>query len=162
MRSSRIDAERHISATDRIGTGMVAGFVATLILSVLHGPLTLVTEAVGVHAPVAGLLFHFFVGTLLWGGAFGFLHDFLRGPSWVRGAVFATAVALIVLFAVAPVTGAGLFCLKLGLFAPIVVVLFHLTYGAILGAVYGKLIDTDEAREYLAGQGARSRQHQHR
>ena len=150
-RSARIDVERRVSAADRIGNGIVAGFVATLILSALHEPLTLVTEAVGVRAPVAGLLFHFFVGTLLWGGAFGLLHDILPGPSWQRGMIFATGVALVVLVAIAPLTGAGLFCLKLGVFAPIAVALFHLAHGAILGAVYGKLIDTDEAREYLAG-----------
>jgi hypothetical protein len=150
-RSAPMEAERHISATDRIGNGIVAGFVATLILSGLHEPLTLVTEAVGVRAPVAGLLFHFFVGTLLWGGAFGFLHDVLPGPSWLRGVIFAAGVALVVLIGIAPFTGAGLFCLKLGAFAPVVVALFHLAHGAILGAVYGKLIDTDEAREYLAG-----------
>jgi hypothetical protein len=151
MRNPRIEAERHISATDRIGNGIVAGFVATLVLSALHDPLTLVTEAVGVRAPVAGLLFHFFVGTLLWGGAFGFLHDFLPGPSWVRGVIFATGAALIVFLGIAPFTGAGLFCVKLGLYAPAVVALFHLAHGAILGAIYGKLIDTDEARDYLAG-----------
>src|SRR5579871_4136676 len=135
MRSLRIDNVPHISATDRIGTGVVAGFVATLILSVLHEPLTLVTEVVGVRTPVAGLLFHVFVGTLLWGGVFGFLHDFLPGPSWVRGVIFATGVALVVLTVVAPLAGAGLFCLRLGTFAPAVVALFHLAHGAILGAI---------------------------
>ena len=146
MRNPRID----ISATDRIGNGIVAGFIATLMLSALHEPMTLVTEAVGVRTPVAGLLFHFFVGTLLWGGVFGFLHDFLPGPSWARGVIFATGVALIVFVGIAPYSGAGLFCLKLGLYAPAVVALFHLAHGAILGAVYGKLIDTDEARDALA------------
>jgi len=36
------------------------------------------------------------------------------------------------------------------LLVPVVVALFHLAYGAILGAIYGKLIDTDEARDQLA------------
>ena len=150
MRRLRIEqAERHISATDRIGNGIVAGFVATLILSALHDPLTLVTEAVGVRAPVTGLLFHFFVGTLVWGGAFGFMHDFLPGPSWLRGMIFSAAVAVVVFVVIAPVSGAGLFCIKLGVYAPLVVLAFHLSYGAILGAIYGKLVDTDEARDYL-------------
>ena len=151
MRRPRIEgeAERHISATDRIGNGIVAGFVATLILSALHEPLTLVTEAVGVRTPVAGLLFHFFVGTLLWGGAFGFMHDFLPGSSWLRGVIFSAAAALVVFVAIAPFSGAGLFCLKLGVYAPLIVLAFHLAYGAILGAIYGKLVDTDEARDYL-------------
>jgi hypothetical protein len=140
----------HIAVTDRIGNGIVAGFIATLVMSALHEPVTVVTEAVGVHRPVAGLLFHFFVGAMLWGTAFGILHDYLFGPSWLRGVIFASGAALIVLFAVAPLTGSGLLCLKLGWFAPVVVTLFHLAYGAILGAVYGKLIDTDEARDHLA------------
>ncbi len=139
-----------VSITDRIGNGIVAGFIATLMLSALHEPVTLVTESVGVRTPVAGLLFHFFVGTLLWGGAFGFVHDYLFGPSWLRGVVLASAAALIVMFGIAPLTGSGFLCLKLGLFAPVVVVLFHLAYGAILGGIYGKLIDTDEARDHLA------------
>ena len=139
-----------VSITDRIGNGIVAGFITTLMLSALHEPVALVTESVGVRAPVTGLLFHFFVGTLLWGSVFGFVHDYLFGPSWLRGVVFASAAALIVMLGIAPLTGSGFLCLKLGLFAPFVVVLFHLTYGAILGGIYGKLIDTDEARDHLA------------
>jgi hypothetical protein len=73
----------------------------------------------------------------------------LFGPSWLRGVVFAGVAALIVMLVIAPLTGSGFLCLKLGLLAPIVVALFHLAYGAILGAIYGKLIDTDEAREHL-------------
>ena len=139
-----------VSIADRIGNGIVAGFIATLMMSALHEPVTLVTEAVGVRAPVAGLLFHFFVGTLLWGSVFGFAHDYLFGPSWLRGVVFASGVALVLMFAIAPLTGSGFLCLRLGVFAPVVVALFHLAYGAILGGIYGKLIDTDEAREHLA------------
>ena len=134
-----------ISVTDRIGNGIVAGFIATFVMSALHEPLALVTAAVGMHAPV-GLLFHFFVGTLLWGSLFGLVHDWLAGPSWLRGVLFGLMAALAVLFVIAPLAGSGLLCLKLGLYAPIVVALFHVSYGAILGLVYGKLVDTDEAR----------------
>ena len=155
MRNRHTEAEPHISATDRIGNGIVAGFIATLALSALHEPVIVVTEAVGVHAPVAGWLFHFFVGTLLWGGGFGFAHDVLPGPSWMRGTIFAAGAALIVLFVFAPLTGTGFLCLKLGVFAPVIVALFHLAYGAILGAIYGKLVDTDEARDRLAGHAHR-------
>ena len=139
-----------VSIADRIGNGIVAGFIATLVLSALHEPVTLLTAAVGVRAPVTGLLFHFFVGTLLWGSIFGLVHDYLFGPAWLRGVVFAGGAALIVMFAIAPLTGSGFLCLKLGALAPVAVALFYLTYGAILGAIYGKLIDTDEAREQLA------------
>src|SRR3954470_10434238 len=107
MRNRHTEAELHVSAADRIGNGIIAGFIATFALSAVHEPVALVTEAVGVRTPVAGLLFHFFVGTLLWGSLFGLLHDVLPGPSWVRGVLFATAAALIVLLGIAPFTGAG-------------------------------------------------------
>ena len=149
------EAKRHISATDRIGNGIVAGFIATLALSVLHEPVMIVAEAVGADAPVTGWVFHFFVGTLLWGGIFGFAHDYLPGPSWVRGVIFAACAALIVLVGIAPFTGAGLFGLELGMVAPVIVTLFHLAYGAILGAIYGRLVDTEEARRHLAGHAPR-------
>lgn len=134
-----------ISSTDRIGNGIIAGFIVTLAMSAFHEPMALLAQSAGVRAPVAGLLFHFFVGTLLWGGLFGFLHDFLPGPSYVRGIIFAAAAAVILLLGVAPLSGAGLLCLKLGVFAPLIVVLFHLAYGAALGGIYGKLVDTEEA-----------------
>jgi len=134
-----------VSIADRIGNGIVAGFIATFVMSALHEPVALLTAAVGMRAPV-GLLFHFFVGTLIWGSAFGLVHDWLPGPSWLRGVVFGFAAALVVMFGVAPLTGAGLLCLKLGVWAPAIITLFHLSYGAILGLAYGKLVDTDEAR----------------
>ena len=137
-----------VSVTDRIGNGIVAGFIATLAVAGLHEAVSLLTEAVGMPTPALGWLFHFFVGTLLWGGAFGFAHDYLSGPSWVRGVTFAAGAALIVLLGVMPLTGAGLLGLGLDTFAPFVIVLIHLVYGATLGVIYGKLIDTDEAREH--------------
>src|SRR4051794_37842639 len=102
-----------VSMTDRVGNGIVAGFIATFVMSALHEPVALVTAAGGMHAP-GGLLFHFFVGTLLWGGAFGIVHDWLVGPSWVRGILFGAAAALVLMLGVAPLTGSGFFCLKLG------------------------------------------------
>src|SRR5215212_10528390 len=144
-----------VSITDRVGNGIVAGFIATLMMSVLHEPIGLVAEAVGVHTPVAGLLFHFFAGTLLWGSLFGIAHDYLPGSSWLRGMIFSGAAALLVMFAIAPLTGSGFLCLKLGMYAPLVVASFHLAYGGILGAIYGKLIDTDVARDHLAGHAHR-------
>ena len=52
------------------------------------------------------------------------------------------------MFVVAPLTGSGFLCLKLGLFAPAVVALFHLAYGAILGG------DLRQAARHRRGAGA--------
>ena len=140
-----------MAVTDRVGNGIVAGFIATLAMSVLHEPIALLTQALGMRALPVGLLFHFFVGTLLWGGAFGVAHDYLPGPSWLRGILFAVAASLIVMLAVLPAVGAGPFGMRCGPFAPLVFALFHLAYGATLGAIYGKLVDTDEAHERHIG-----------
>lgn len=136
-----------ISGTDRIGNGIVAGFIATLAVAGLHEAVSLLTESVGLRTQALGLLFHFFVGTLLWGGAFGFAHDYLWGPSWVRGVTFAAGAALLVMLVAMPLNGNGILGLHHGLALPVVIALLHVLYGAMLGGIYGKLIDTDEAHE---------------
>jgi hypothetical protein len=136
-----------VSGTDRIGNGIVAGFIATLAVAGLHEAVSLLTETVGLRTQALGLLFHFFVGTLLWGGAFGFTHDYLRGPSWVRGVTFATCAALLVMLVAMPLNGAGLLGLHHGVAVPFIIALIHVIYGALLGGIYGKLIDTDDAQE---------------
>jgi hypothetical protein len=137
-----------ISITDRIGNGIVAGFIATLVISALHEPVVLLTAAAGMDAPATGWLFHFFVGTLLWGGLFGVVHDYLFGPSWLRGVTFAAIAWLVVMVTVMPAADMGLFGLAIDFMVPLVIALFHLFYGLLLGAIYGKLVDTDEAREH--------------
>jgi hypothetical protein len=137
-----------ISITDRIGNGIVAGFIATLVMSALHEPVVLLTAAAGMDAPATGWLLHFFVGTLLWGGLFGVLHDYLFGPSWLRGVTFAAIAWLMVMVTVMPAADMGLFGLAIDFMLPLVIALFHLLYGVLLGLIYGKLVDTDEAREH--------------
>ncbi len=142
---SHVEAEEpHSRVVDCVGRGLIAGFIATLALSALHDPIVMVTSALGVRSPAVGLLFHFFVGTLLWGGAFGLMHDHLWGPSWLRGIVFAGTVSLLVLFVALPLGGAGLCGLRHGIAVPITVVALHLVYGAALGALFGALIPADE------------------
>jgi hypothetical protein len=124
---------------DTIGRGIVAGFIATVALSLFHEPIQLLAATAGTASPAVGLLFHFFVGTLIWGSLFGLLHDHLWGPSWVRGIEFAVAAAAFVLLAVIPVLGVQKFAMILGITAPIAIVLFHVVYGALLGGIYSHL-----------------------
>ena len=41
-----------VAIPDRVGNGIVAGFIATFVMSALHEPVALVTAAVGMHAPL--------------------------------------------------------------------------------------------------------------
>jgi len=60
-----------VSSIDRIGNGVIAGFIATLILSALHEPVMLVTQAVGHSGSGRRVAFSFFcrhaaVGLRVW------------------------------------------------------------------------------------------------
>jgi hypothetical protein len=135
-----------VSIADRLGNGLVAGFIATAVLSALHEPLSLLTAAVGVRAPVSRIAVSLLRRHAVVGQCFR-----LRARLSVRPVLAARRRlrgrrGLAVMFVIAPLTGSGLLCPQAGLFRARVVALFHLAYGAILGAIYGKLIDTDEAR----------------
>src|SRR5258708_25755113 len=114
----------------RSAKGVVAGSMPAFALWVLHEPVALLTQAIGMRAPPVGLLFHFFVGTMLWGSVFGMLHDILPRPSWVRGTIFSAGTLLIFILLVLPSVGAGGFRLPSVPFAPLVIAALHLLYVA--------------------------------
>lgn len=132
---------------DTIGRGLVAGFIATLVVSLLHDPIQLVATSAGTASPAVGWLFHMFVGTLVWGSLFGLLHDHLWGPSWLRGLAFGVAAAAFVLLAVVPLLGTERFDLLMGITAPFAIVLFHAIYGALLGSIYGWLGTSEDGHD---------------
>jgi hypothetical protein len=120
---------------DTIGRGIVAGFIAMLAVSLLLDPLVLITGTRWTQESGLGLRLHFFFGPVVWGAAFAFFHDHVRGPSWLRGVVFAAALWIMVNAVLAAtgrlVLGPGAI-LAAGLAA-------HALYGAVLGAIYGSL-----------------------
>lgn len=80
----------------RLSRGLLAGLVATIVLS----GLMLIKHAMGlmpqlnvimmisrmVGAPLAvGWLMHFTIGTLFWGLLYAWLNPRLAGPRWLRG-----------------------------------------------------------------------------
>jgi len=120
---------------DTIGRGIVAGFIAMLAMSLLLDPLVLISGTRWTQESGLGLRLHFFVGPILWGAAFAFFHDHVRGASWLRGVVFAVALWIAVNAVLAATGRVGLgsaAVLAAGLAA-------HALYGALLGAVYGAL-----------------------
>lgn len=140
--------------------GIIAGFIATVVLSILMliksmmgvmPGLDLTTTLTGMahqrmglpDTPMVGWIIHFMIGTVLWGIAFALLYKPLPGNSPVaKGMVFSVIVWLLMMVIPMPMTGAGLFGMHLGMMAPVMTLVLHLIWGAVLGATYGGLSRT--------------------
>lgn len=138
-------------------SGLIAGLVATIVLSalmILKAAMGLMPQvnairmlthmgAVYVHTPavpVMGWIAHFVIGTILWGLIFAASYRAWPGTAAiVKGIEFSIVAWLLMMLIVMPLAGAGLFGLRLGLPAPVATLVLHIIYGAVLGIVYAKL-----------------------
>lgn len=131
-----------------ITPGLIAGFVATAVLSALmvaKGMMGLLPE-LDVAAMIAGMMgtsvaigwvIHFMIGTIVWGIGFAVLYRHIPGTGAVaKGIVFGIAAWLGMMLVVMPMAGAGLFGMNMGIMAPVMTFVLHLIFGAVLGAVY--------------------------
>ena len=141
---------------DKIGKGIVAGFLATFVLSVLLDPMAMVARTAGVLSPTLGWTLHFLIGSVIWGAGFALVHDLLRGPSWLRGIAFGIVSWIVLVAAILPLTRGGLFGVEIGLAASIAMLLVHMIYGTVLGGIYGALIAPEDEHR-----GPRSRHDLH-
>lgn len=129
--------------------GIIAGFVATIVMSALMimkqkmgvmpqlNPIQMLTAMIGASAPLVGWAAHFMIGTLAWGALFALLDSRLLGEShWIKGMEFGFGAWLIMMIVVMPMAGAGLFGMQLGMTAPVMTLVLHLIFGAVLGGVY--------------------------
>jgi hypothetical protein len=130
--------------------GMVAGFMATIVLSALMlmkqqmglmpqlNPIEMLTNMAGASTPAVGWVIHFLIGTVLWGTLFAWLDPILPGGShWLKGIVFGIGAWVLMMILPMPMSGAGFFGAQLGMMAPVMTLVLHLVYGAVLGGVYG-------------------------
>lgn len=134
--------------------GFLAGLIATAVLSVLMvakammglmpGLDIVVMLSVMMGAPVIlGWLAHFMIGTLAWGGGFAVLYDTIPGGTAItKGIVFGVGALLAMMIVVMPMAGAGLFGMNFGIMAPMMTLVLHIAFGAVLGAVYGARVPT--------------------
>lgn len=135
-----------------IAKGMLAGFAATIVLSLLMlmkgamglmpalDPIGMIAMMMGVSTAIAWGV-HFMIGTVIWGGAFALLEPHLPGwELWLKGVVFGIGAWLIMMVAMMPMAGAGFFGMQLGMMAPVMTLAMHLVFGAVLGGVYGMLL----------------------
>ncbi|TIC79551.1 DUF6789 family protein [Crenobacter intestini] len=144
--------------TPAYGKAVIAGFAATIVLSMLMmakhvmGLMPQVNPVMDLallfahftrSAPnmMMGWLMHFLLGSVVWGLAYAWLSPQLKGSPLVRGLMFAVMAwfAMMVLFM--PLVGHGLFAMGygMGVMPAMATLMLHLAYGAVLGLVYGHL-----------------------
>jgi uncharacterized membrane protein YagU involved in acid resistance len=131
--------------------GMLAGLVATLVLSavmLLKASMGLWPELnlirlltnLGSIQTVAAWMDHFIVGVVVWGlmfGAFDAMWD--RGAYWLKGLIFGVFAWLLMMVLFMPLAKAGWFGTRIGPSAAFVTLGYHLIYGLVLGVAYGLL-----------------------
>ena len=141
--------------------GMISGFVATVVLSLLMvmkakmglmpglNVIAMLSGMAHAHmgvaaSPMLGWLMHFMIGTVLWGILFALLYSRLPGGSAIgKGVVFAIGAWLLMMLVPMPMAGAGLFGMKMGMMAPVMTLILHLIWGVVLGWVFGALTSKD-------------------
>jgi hypothetical protein len=132
-----------------IPKGILAGFIATLVLSALMimktmmgvmpqlDVIAMLSSMLGVSSVIAWIV-HFAIGTLGYGITIALLARSLPGSAIVIGLVLGIAGWLVMMVVLMPMTGKSLFGMDLGIMAPMMTLVLHLIFGAVLGWVYGK------------------------
>lgn len=140
---------------NKLKSGVIAGFVATSVLSVL----LLLKMLLGVMPRLdiarilgdvfdlplfAGLIAHFILGSLLWGLGFGAFYPRIPGRNMAaKGATLGVVAWLFMTVIVMPMAGLGFMGLQTGLMAPFLMLLLYLVFGVVLGtsfvAIYTEL-----------------------
>jgi uncharacterized membrane protein YagU involved in acid resistance len=139
-----------------IGSGIAAGFVATVVLSAmmlikyymgLVPQLNPIEDIVHVADHLTGMTLplpfgwigHFVLGTVAWGIIYAALQASLPGAPVVKGLIFGALAWLAMMIIFEPLAGDGLFALSLGPQATVATLVLHLIYGAVLGVAYAKV-----------------------
>jgi Family of unknown function (DUF6789) len=114
----------------QLDLGAVLGWVASGVLSDLGLP----------GFPFAGVILHYAIGMFWWGAVFGIVEPIIPGGRlWVKGVYFGVVAGLLVMLMVLPLAGAGYLGMRVTVPAPLVTMVLHLVYGAVLGVTYGWL-----------------------
>ncbi len=133
-----------------IKAGLISGFVATVVLSILmiaKAKMGVMPELNAIKmladmmsaSLVMGWIAHFMIGTVVWGVLFAVLVKKLPGGVIVSAIIFSTAAWLMMMIGPMPMAGAGLFGTNLGIMAPIATLMLHIIWGFVLGLTYQKL-----------------------
>ena len=136
---------------DKVLKGITAGFLATLLLTVVLvvKALARIVPEINLAALLSGVLgappwvgwgVHLAIGTLVWGPLFALLCPKIPGSTSVaRGIIFSVGAWLLMALIVLPMAGMGVFGLRYGFGAPVTTLVLHMIYGATLGFAYEHL-----------------------
>lgn len=130
--------------------GAIAGVVATIVLSLMmliKGKMGVMPE-LDIISMLAGMMggalflgwvMHFMIG-VGYGVVFHLTYDKLPTNSLIiKGVILGVVGWLVMMLMLMPMVGAGLFGMKMGVMAPMMTLVLHAIFGAILGFVYSKL-----------------------
>ena len=136
---------------NNIVKGIIAGLAATVVLSLLMMmksamglmpglDIIVMLSAMMASGLAVGWIAHFMIGAVIWGGLFALIAPRLPGGSlWLKGVLLGIGAWVLMMVAVMPMAGAGFFGMKLGMAAPVMTLVLHVIYGAVLGSVYAGL-----------------------
>lgn len=137
----------------RVQKGLVAGFAATVAVSIIEA----VNMTVGHWAvsfpqllsvmlrtpdiPAVGWIAHIVVGTLVLGPLFAILCPRLPTDTpESKGILFAVGAFILMGLTVAPIAGMGMFFMRGGFGTLAWMIVSHAIFGIVLGNVYGRLV----------------------
>lgn len=138
-----------------VGKGILAGLIATVVLSalmIMKSAMGLMPEfnaikdwvtilsGFGLPAtPVAGWIAHVVFGSVVWGGLYAALYDKLPGSALVSGITFGVIGWLGMMVVFMPMAGHGMFALGIGPMVAVATLVLHIIFGAVLGLSYDRL-----------------------
>lgn len=146
----------------RVQKGIVAGFTATVAVSVLEvvnltmGPwfssfprlLSYILQTPDLAA--VGWVAHFVTGTLILGPLFAVLCPRLPTDTpESKGILFAVGAWLVMMVTIAPFAGIGFFGAAAGFGTMAWMLVTHAVFGAVLGAAYGWMVQREKRRARL-------------
>lgn len=133
-----------------IKAGVISGFVATVVLSILMvakakmgvmPELNAIKMLAGMMGSslIMGWVAHFVIGTIIWGVLFAVLVNKLPGGIMGGAIIFSIGAWLLMMVGPMPIAGAGLFGLNIGMMAPVATLVLHIIWGIVLGLTYKRL-----------------------